>query len=112
MRARLIAVSAVLAWTALLSLPTAAPAKLFSRVEREGQASESVARGVIVWSNREGTELVLGNGLRLTVPVSLPGIIHTDLKPGRPIEAYYKKEGGKNVVTLMFTQGVHPGGGG
>jgi hypothetical protein len=40
----------------------------------------------------------------------LPG--KTDLKPGRPIEAYYKKEGGRNVVTLMFTQGVHPGGGG
>jgi hypothetical protein len=111
MRGRLIAVSAVLGWTALMSLPTAAPAKLFSSVDRAGQ-QESVARGVIVWSNREGTELVLGNGLRLTVPVSLPGIIHTDLKPGRPIEAYYKKEGGRNVVTLMFTQGVHPGGGG
>lgn len=112
MNARSVAVSAAIVWAAFMSFPPAAPAKLFSRSPSAGQTAEPVAEGIIVWSNREGTQLILGSGLHLIVPVSLPGVVHTELKPGRPIKAYYKKEGSENVVTLMFVRGVHPGSGG
>ena len=112
MKPRSVAVVAALVGTALISLPADASAKLFTRADRAAQGSESVAEGVIDWSNREGTELVLSNGTHLTVPLSVPGVVHTQLKHGRPIKAYYKKNGAENVVTLMFVGGVHPGSGG
>jgi hypothetical protein len=38
--------------------------------------------------------------------------VRTELKWGRAIKAYYRTIDGRNVVTLMFTLGMHPGGGG
>jgi hypothetical protein len=113
MKMRSLAIGAVLAWTALISFPAAAPgAKLFPRTDQAVQKPESVAEGTIAWSNREGTELVLSNGTHLTVPLTVPDVVHTNLKHGRPIKAYYEKHGAENVVTMMYVGGVHPGGGG
>ncbi len=71
-----------------------------------------VVNGVIVQSDPTGTYLVLNNGTELFVPPGLPLVVRTDLKWGRPIKAYYRTVEGRNVVTLLFTLGLHPGGGG
>jgi hypothetical protein len=73
---------------------------------------EKVVNGVIMQSDPTGTYLVLNNWTELYVPLDLPHVVRTELKWGRPIKAYYKTVDGRNVVTLMFTLGVHPGGGG
>ncbi len=73
---------------------------------------EKVVDGIIAQSDPTGTYLVLKGGTELYVPLGLPCVVRTDLKWGRPIKAYYKMIDGRNVVTLMFTLGVHPGGGG
>lgn len=73
---------------------------------------ETVVNGVIRQSDPTGTYLVLHDGTELYVPPGLPHVVRTDLRLGRPIKAYYKTVDGRNVVTLMFTPGVHPGGGG
>lgn len=73
---------------------------------------EKVVEGIIAQSDPTGTYLVLKSGIELYVPPDLPGVVRTELRWGRPIKAYYKTVDGRNVVTLMFTVGVHPGGGG
>jgi hypothetical protein len=73
---------------------------------------EKVVSGTIAQSDPTGSYLRLHDGTELYVPPDLPGVVRTELKPGRPIKAYYRPLDGRNVVTLMFTLGLHPGGGG
>jgi hypothetical protein len=73
---------------------------------------ENVVNGVIAQSDPTGTYLVLNNGTELFVPPGLPLVVRTELKWGRTIKAYYRTVDGRNVVTLLFTLGIHPGGGG
>jgi hypothetical protein len=73
---------------------------------------EKVVSGTIGESDRNGMYIVLKSGAQLYAPLDLSGIVRTELKPGRPIKAYYRPVDGRNVVNLMFTLGVHPGGGG
>jgi hypothetical protein len=92
-----------LAALALVVAATAAPAS--------GE-DEKVVSGTIIRSDPTGTYLVLSNGTELYVPPDLPHVVRTELKWGRAIKAYYRTIDGRNVVTLMFTLGMHPGGGG
>ncbi|HEV8437476.1 MAG TPA: hypothetical protein VGT40_05230 [Methylomirabilota bacterium] len=107
---RSIALSAAAAMVIFVSV--AEPVQSASRVKDARQGSESVIQGAVAWANREGTELVLDNGTHLTVPLSVKNVVHTDLKHGRPIKAWYEKRDGQNVVTAMFVSAITPGGGG
>jgi hypothetical protein len=78
-----------------------------SRTERPGEAT---VQGTIAWANRERTQLRLDNGTELTVPTSVH-VVPTSLNLRRSIKAYYVKEDGKNVVTMMEVAGAQPGTG-
>ena len=72
----------------------------------------SVIQGTIASSDRNGIELVLTNGTKLTVPLSVRSVLHTQLTPSRPIKAWVTNEGEKKVVDTMCVVSIHPGGGG
>ncbi len=76
------------------------------------RGADSVIEGTIRSSDVRGVELVLTNGKTLTVPLTVKGVLHTDLKPPRPVKAWVRNEEGKNVVDTMFVLAIHPGGGG
>jgi hypothetical protein len=110
----LVAVLSAVLIGAVGNTPPASAASLTqpgSSAGETGRGHESVAQGTIAWTNRDASEVVLDNGMRLTVPPSLPNVVRTELNHGRPIKAYYEKRDGQNVVTLMYVQGVHPGSG-
>ena len=71
---------------------------------------ESVVEGTIARTNKEATRLVLTNGMELTVPLTVPAL-HTELTPHRSIKAYYRDEGGENIVTMIVPIQAHPGAG-
>jgi hypothetical protein len=75
-------------------------------------APYSVVQGIIASSDRNGIELVLTNGTRLTVPLSVRSVLHTQLTPNRPIKASCTNEGEEKVVDTIFVVGIHPGNGG
>ena len=107
---RRVALMTALTATATMAALVAPPAANAASI-RAGTA-ESVADGSIAWSNRDATKVVMTNGTQLTVPVSLPGVVHTELNHGRPVKAYYETRDGRNTVTLMFVEPITPGGGG
>ena len=72
----------------------------------------SVVQGTIASSDRNGIDLVLTNGTKLTVPLSVRSVLHTQLTPNRPIKAWFTNEGEKKVVDTMCIVSIHPGGGG
>ena len=77
------------------------------------RAGESVADGTIAYVNPAGTELTLTNGTRLVVPTSgSVHVLHTQLAPPRPIKAWYHRDQGENVVSVVIVQAIHPGNGG
>ena len=72
----------------------------------------SVVQGTIASSDRNGIDLVLTNGTRLTVPLTVRSVLHTQLTPNRPIKAWVTNDGEKKVVDTMCIVGIHPGNGG
>jgi hypothetical protein len=95
MRTRAIFAAAVVAAACLVAVE--APADPVTASESPTSAAmgtertaprESVVAGTIARSDRRGTELTMGDGTQLTVPLTVKGVVHTDPKPRRPIEAF------------------------
>ena len=72
----------------------------------------SAVQGTIASSDRNGIELVLTNGTKLIVPLSVRSVLHTQLTPNRPIKAWFMNEGEQRVVDTICIVSIHPGNGG
>jgi hypothetical protein len=90
------------------STPVSALALPFVSPER---GLNYVAQGPIARTNATGTEIVLKNGTRLIVPLTV-NIPRALLTAPHSVKAYYVRTPEGNVVTLMEVQALHPGGGG
>ena len=72
---------------------------------------QAMVNGTIGWADARGVDVVLKNGQRLMVPLTV-NVRHVLMTPPRSIKAYYTRTLDGDVVNLILVEDLQPGSGG
>jgi hypothetical protein len=71
----------------------------------------AMVKGTIGWADERGVDVVLKNGQRLVIPLTI-NVRHVLMTPPRSIKAYYTRTLDGDVVNLIVVEDLQPGSGG
>src|SRR5512132_3827466 len=71
----------------------------------------AIVKGTIGWADERGVDVVLKDGQRLVIPLTI-NVRHVLMTPPRSIKAYYTRTLDGDVVNLIVVEDLQPGSGG